>query len=79
MAQRLDLNADSEVLDRVKNALKMSFGTSKTSKFASLRRAIPHLIKLLDEIHKTSQIQDFQNFEGGWGVVPPDKKKKKLE
>ena len=62
------------MLDRVKNALKMSFGTSKTSKFARLRRAIPHLVKFLDEIHKTSQIQDFQNFGGGWGGAPPGKK-----
>ena len=63
------------MLNRVKNALKIiSFGTSQTSKIARLRRAIPHLAKFLVGDHKTSQIQDFQNFGGGIGGVPQIKK-----
>ena len=64
------------MLNRVKNALEMPFGTSKTSKIARLRRAISHLAKFLVGDHKTSQIQDFQNFGGGGGKGgPPDQKK----
>ena len=65
------------MLNRVKNALKMSFGTSKIPKIARLRWAIPKLDRFLVGDHKTSQIQDFQNFGGGMGGgggVPQTKK-----